>query len=76
MPYGSEWRACRKLEHIALSSSAVKKYEPLQERLAAMLVCEISRNQTNFYDLVRLYVLLTQDISLGANSCWSARVLE
>ena len=56
MPYGPEWRACRKLEHMVLSSSAVKKYESLQERLVAMLVGEIVKNQEDFYDLVRLYV--------------------
>ena len=39
-----------------LSSSAVKKYESLQERLVAMLVGEIVKNQEDFYDLVRLYV--------------------
>ena len=44
MPYGPEWRACRKLEHVALNASAVKKYEPLQERLAAMLVGEIVKD--------------------------------
>lgn len=58
MEYGHEWRACRKLEHMALSSGAVKQYEPMQERFAAMLAKEIIDDPDNFYDLVRLYVLL------------------
>lgn len=52
--YGPEWRACRKLEHMALSSGAVKQYEPMQERFAAMLARDIMDDPTNFYDLVRL----------------------
>ena len=54
MPYNAEWRACRKLEHIALSPSAVKQYEKIQAKFAAMLVTDIADDPSNFYDLVRL----------------------
>lgn len=54
--YGPDWRACRKLEHIALSPAASKQYQPMQEKYAAMLVSEILDSPDDFYDLVRLYV--------------------
>lgn len=54
MPYSPEWRACRKLEHIALGPSAVRQYEPVQEKFAAMLAKEILEDPDDFYDLVRL----------------------
>ena len=52
--YGPEWRACRKLEHMALGPGAVKQYEPMQEFFAATLAREIIDDPDNFYDLVRL----------------------
>ena len=52
--YGPEWRACRKLEHMALGPGTVKQYEPMQEWFAAMLAREIVDDPDNFYDLIRL----------------------
>ena len=54
MGYGPEWRACRKLEHMALNASVVKQYEPMQEHFAVTLAKEIIDDPDNFYDLVRL----------------------
>lgn len=56
MQYGAEWRACRKLEHVALGPVAVKQYLPMQARFAALLAKEIAEDPENFYDLVRLCV--------------------
>lgn len=63
-PYGPEWRACRKLEHIALNPVASKQYAPMQEHFAATLVSEIIDDPSNFYNLVRLYVPLILQPSL------------
>ncbi|KIP07594.1 hypothetical protein PHLGIDRAFT_70828 [Phlebiopsis gigantea 11061_1 CR5-6] len=54
MPYGAEWRACRKLEHIVLGPGAVRQYEPVQENFAAMLAKEIIQDPDDFYNLIRL----------------------
>ena len=54
MAYGPEWRACRRLEHMALGPGSVKQYEPMQEYFAATLAKEIIDDPDNFYDLVRL----------------------
>lgn len=53
-PYGTDWRACRKLEHAALNPTAVRDYHPMQEQFAALLASDILANPTNFYDLTRL----------------------
>lgn len=54
MEYGAEWRAGRKLEHIALGPAAVHQYEPMQETFAATLAKDILETPDQFYELVRL----------------------
>ncbi|GJE90601.1 cytochrome P450 [Phanerochaete sordida] len=54
IPYGPEWKECRRLEHLALSTAAVKHYEPMQERVAATLCMDLIEDAANFYNLVRL----------------------
>lgn len=56
MPYGPEWRACRKLAHAALSPSAASKYTTVQEDVAAMLALEILSAPERFFDYVRMCV--------------------
>ena len=65
--YGTEWRACRKLEHIALSPSAVKQYFPMQEQFAALLATEILDSPESFYDLTRLLVTIISVAPLFTN---------
>lgn len=59
MQYDAEWRACRRLEHLALSPAAVRDYQPMQERVAAQFVQELAADPDNFYDIVRLCVPLS-----------------
>ncbi|GJE90574.1 cytochrome P450 [Phanerochaete sordida] len=54
IPYGPEWRECRRLEHLALGPAAVKDYQKVQERIAATLCQNIMDDPANFFDLVRL----------------------
>lgn len=54
MPYGNEWRECRKLERMTLSPTAVKGYHSFQEHIAAVLASELLESPSKFYDLVRL----------------------
>ena len=54
LPYGLEWRACRKLAHVALSITAVTKYHHVQEVLAALLLKDILDKPKEFFDHVRL----------------------
>lgn len=56
MQYDTEWRACRRLEHIALNATAVKDYQPMQERVAAEFIHDLAADPENFYDIVRLCV--------------------
>ena len=41
LPAGEEWRAHRKLAHVALSATSVKRYHTKQEDLAAIMCKEI-----------------------------------
>ncbi|KAI0746059.1 cytochrome P450 [Earliella scabrosa] len=54
IPYGPEWRECRRLEHLALSPARVRGYEGMQERIAAQLCGDLLDGAENFFDLVRL----------------------
>ncbi|KAJ7223154.1 cytochrome P450 [Mycena pura] len=49
LPYGNEWRAHRKLAHVALSPGAVKQYHELQEDLAALLNKAILNKPEEFF---------------------------
>ena len=54
MPYGPQWRHCRKLAHQALGPAAVTKYHELQEDIATLLADQILRDPCNFFDYVKL----------------------
>ncbi|KAJ3575314.1 hypothetical protein NP233_g1185 [Leucocoprinus birnbaumii] len=54
LPNGPEWRACRKLAHLALSPSAVTKYHHIQEELTVLLLKEILDAPGEFNSHVRL----------------------
>ncbi|KAJ6489644.1 cytochrome P450 [Mycena vitilis] len=53
LPYGNEWRAHRKLAHVALSQNAVKQYHELQEDLAALLNKAMLDRPDDFFAHVR-----------------------
>ena len=53
LPYGKEWRECRKLAHVALSATAIKKYHRTQEDMAALLNKALLQDPTNFFSHVR-----------------------
>ncbi|EIM85219.1 cytochrome P450 [Stereum hirsutum FP-91666 SS1] len=55
LPYGREWREQRKLAHVALNPSAVRKYCIVQENLASILALDILTCPEGFFDHVRLY---------------------
>ncbi|EKM52333.1 uncharacterized protein PHACADRAFT_164255 [Phanerochaete carnosa HHB-10118-sp] len=73
LPYGSEWRKCRKLEHIALNATAVKQYRPMLEHFSAMLALDILGDPDNFYELTRL---CASRIILSVTYGLSARVTD
>ncbi|KAF9266559.1 cytochrome P450 [Marasmius fiardii PR-910] len=54
MDFGQEWREQRKLAHIALSPTAVKKYQIIQEDIAVLLCRDILEKPEDFYSLARL----------------------
>ncbi|TFK38918.1 cytochrome P450 [Crucibulum laeve] len=54
LPYDKEWREHRKLAHLALSPTAVKRFTGVQEDLAALLNKMLMDNPDNFFDHVRL----------------------
>lgn len=54
LPYGDEWRAHRKLAHLALSPAAVKQYHTMQEDIAAFLGKGLLDNPEDFFALVRM----------------------
>ena len=69
MDYGAEWRACRKLEHIALGPATMRQYEPMQEKFSATLAKDILETPDEFFELIRLYVFLTLQASLLISTC-------
>nr|BAL05172.1 cytochrome P450 [Phanerodontia chrysosporium] len=71
IPYGAEWRACRKLEHVALNQSAVKQYRPVIEHHAAQLALDILQEPDKFLTHTRL---CTTRIILAVTYGLSARV--
>ncbi|KIP07601.1 hypothetical protein PHLGIDRAFT_70797 [Phlebiopsis gigantea 11061_1 CR5-6] len=73
MEYGAEWRASRKLEHIALGPAAMRQYEPMQEKFAATLAKDILESPDHFYDLTRL---CTARIVLALTYGLSASILD
>ncbi|KAK7461271.1 hypothetical protein VKT23_008447 [Stygiomarasmius scandens] len=54
LPYGKEWREHRKLAHVALSPTAVKKYHIVQEDLAALMMKDFLNEPQDFFSHVRL----------------------
>ncbi|KAJ7223139.1 cytochrome P450 [Mycena pura] len=54
LEYGNEWRTQRKLAHMALSPTAVKKYYVVQEDLAVLLCKGLLITPKRFFDHVRL----------------------
>ncbi|KAF5350156.1 hypothetical protein D9756_009108 [Leucocoprinus leucothites] len=54
LPYGPEWRASRKLAHVALSPAAVAKYHHVQEDLTVLLLRDFLDNPQEFFSHVRL----------------------
>lgn len=54
--YGREWREHRKLAHLALSPSVVRKYHRIQEDLASVMMLDLLKTPTDFFNHVRLYV--------------------
>ncbi|OCH83785.1 cytochrome P450 [Obba rivulosa] len=49
-----EWRLQRKLVHFGLSQTAVKRYTPAQEDIAALLAKQLLETPSAFFDHVRL----------------------
>lgn len=54
LSYGEEWKAHRRLAHVALSPGTVKRYHPVQEDLAALLCQALVENPKDFFGHVRL----------------------
>ncbi|EMD35960.1 hypothetical protein CERSUDRAFT_115908 [Gelatoporia subvermispora B] len=54
LPYGEEWRAQRKLAHMALSSTAIKQYCSMQEDIAAILAKDLLDSPDDFFASVRM----------------------
>ncbi|OCH86637.1 cytochrome P450 [Obba rivulosa] len=54
LPYGAEWRAHRKLAHVALNPTQVKEYQVLQEDIAAWLAKGLLETPEDFVDVVRI----------------------
>ncbi|KAI0635409.1 cytochrome P450 [Trametes polyzona] len=54
MSYTDEWKAHRRLAHVALSPNAVKRYHVVQEDLAALLSQAFVDNPEDFFSQVRL----------------------
>ncbi|OCH91968.1 cytochrome P450 [Obba rivulosa] len=52
--YGEEWRAQRKLAHVALGLAAVKDYVIMQEDIAAGLARDLLKTREDFHALIRL----------------------
>lgn len=58
LAYNDEWRAQRKLAHVALGPSVVKKYHGIQEDLAILLAKQILDAPKDFFSHIRLYVAI------------------
>ena len=56
MSYGDEWRAQRKLIHMALNSKAVQKYHPLVEDYASGMAVKLLNDPEDFYHHIKQYV--------------------
>ncbi|KAI0635410.1 cytochrome P450 [Trametes polyzona] len=54
LPYGDEWKAHRRLAHIALSPNAVRQYYTVQEDLAASLCQAIVDDPEDFCSQIKL----------------------
>ena len=53
MSYGDEWRAQRKLIHMALNSKAVQKYHPLVEDYASGMAVKLLNDPEQFYHHIK-----------------------
>lgn len=54
MPYGREWREQRRLVHVGLNATVVKKYHTTQEDLASIMLLDMLNTPEKFFDHVRL----------------------
>ncbi|EMD36301.1 hypothetical protein CERSUDRAFT_65977 [Gelatoporia subvermispora B] len=54
LPYGPEWRAHRRLAHVALGPAQIKEYAILQEDIAASLAQAFLETPQDFFTLVRM----------------------
>ena len=71
MPYGSEWRLCRKIQNTALSQTAVKQYYNIQEDIATLMAKEFLDTPEDFFNLTRLCVIICNVLfSTDANPSW------
>lgn len=52
--YGPEWRECRRLEHLALSPTAVGGCGRMRGRMVITLCRDLLDSPDDFFDLVRL----------------------
>ncbi|KAI0644109.1 cytochrome P450 [Trametes meyenii] len=71
LPLGPEWRAQRKLAHVSLSPSAVRKYYTVQEDLAALLSKRLLDTPLDFFNHSRLTasrLILTMTYGLSINA--------
>ncbi|EIM81797.1 cytochrome P450 [Stereum hirsutum FP-91666 SS1] len=55
LPYGREWREQRRLAHVGLNATVVKKYHTTQEDLASIMLLDMLNTPEKFFDHVRLY---------------------
>ncbi|KAJ6516763.1 cytochrome P450 [Mycena vitilis] len=54
MPYGDEWRECRKITHGTLNTTAVKKWHRAQEDIAVVMSKDILDRPQQIYSHIRL----------------------
>ncbi|ESK91872.1 cytochrome p450 [Moniliophthora roreri MCA 2997] len=81
MNYGPEWREHRKLAHVSLNATAVKRYHPLQEDIAATLCRELLDDPKNFYEHARVaagrvVMSVTYGLSLNAGNEYVNQTME
>ncbi|KAK7037675.1 hypothetical protein VNI00_010900 [Paramarasmius palmivorus] len=71
--YDSEWREHRKLAHISLSPTAIKRYHSKQENIAAAFCQDLLHDPGNFYEHAKLaagrvVMSVTYGLSIEAGS--------
>ncbi|KAH9846771.1 cytochrome P450, partial [Lenzites betulinus] len=71
LSYGEEWKAHRRLAHVALSAGTVKHYHSVQEDLASLLCQALVESPKDFFGHVRLAaarLILTITYGLSVNT--------